>query len=270
MHTPLFRRMEGPGNRKLSSTLAISSTSVTADAQRVVAAAGFRQRFTFYCIRCGMSNVFHDNKVDNSRIKQLMGHSGLSDKNFQKYYQSRKVNIDIGNIYRMQQLRSERTETLNMRSKRDPTVLVKLSADQKKEYYDQDKDIQDLFASRKRLKRELRYLFSQKESTRAKLAIIRCSIERRKIYIRKHGLRKVRENHFENLSKPSQSSENFESEVPIPPVVRPELSNILYPKVFDSKTTLLAIEGLIAYCTTTSTPYHNSQKMEWITCGKGV
>lgn len=120
------------------------------------------------------------------------------------------------------------------------------------------------------MKRELRDLPSQKESTRAKLAIIRRSIERRKTYIRKHGLRKVRENHFENLLKPSQSSENSESEVPIPPVVRPELSNILYPKVFDSKTTLLAIEGLIAYCTTTSTLHHNSQKMEWITCGKGA
>ncbi|EDN95920.1 predicted protein [Sclerotinia sclerotiorum 1980 UF-70] len=198
MHTPLFRRMEGPNNRKLSSTLAISSISVTADAQRVVAAAGSRQHFTFYCIRCGMSNALHD------------------------------------------------------------------------KYYDQDKDIQDLLASRKRLKRELRDLPSQKESTRAKLAIIRRSIERRKTYIRKHGLRKVRENHFENLLKPSQSSENSESEVPIPPVVRPELSNILYPKVFDSKTTLLAIEGLIAYCTTTSTLHHNSQKMEWITCGKGA
>ncbi|APA09337.1 hypothetical protein sscle_05g041070 [Sclerotinia sclerotiorum 1980 UF-70] len=252
MHTPLFRRMEGPNNRKLSSTLAISSISVTADAQRVVAAAGSRQHFTFYCIRCGMSNALHDNKIDNSRIKQLMGYSGPSDKIFQKYYQSRKVNIDTGNIYRMQQPRSERTETLNM------------------QYYDQDKDIQDLLASRKRLKRELRDLPSQKESTRAKLAIIRRSIERRKTYIRKHGLRKVRENHFENLLKPSQSSENSESEVPIPPVVRPELSNILYPKVFDSKTTLLAIEGLIAYCTTTSTLHHNSQKMEWITCGKGA
>ncbi|KAJ8067012.1 hypothetical protein OCU04_004392 [Sclerotinia nivalis] len=267
MHIPLFRRMEGPGSRKLSSTLAISSTSVTTDAQRIVAAAGFRQRFTFYCIRRGMSNALHDNKVDNSRIKQLMGHSGPSDKIFQKYYQSRKVNIDTGNIYRMQQPRSERTETLNMRSKRDPTAPVKLSADQKREYYDQDKDIQDLLASRKKLKRDLP---SQKESTRAELAIIRRSIERRKTHIRKHGLRKVRENHFENLSKQSQSSENSESEVPIPPVVRPELSNILYPKVFDSKTTLLAIEGLIAYCTTTSTPHHNSQKRKWITYGKGA
>ncbi|KAJ8067038.1 hypothetical protein OCU04_004418 [Sclerotinia nivalis] len=62
MHIPLFRRMEGPGSRKLSSIFAIFSNSVTTDVQRIVAAMGFRQRFTFYCIRCGMSNALHNSR----------------------------------------------------------------------------------------------------------------------------------------------------------------------------------------------------------------
>jgi hypothetical protein len=57
---PVFRSTER--SKDISPTRAVSSDTITVDGRRVFAAAGFRQRFTFYCLRRGMTNALHDGK----------------------------------------------------------------------------------------------------------------------------------------------------------------------------------------------------------------
>ncbi|TEY73429.1 hypothetical protein BOTCAL_0078g00220 [Botryotinia calthae] len=261
MDIPLFRRLVGKGSRKLSQTLPISSTSVTEDAQRVVSAAGFPQRFTFYSIRRGLSNALHDNmeNVDTSRIKQLMGHSGLLDAIFLRYYQSRKVNIDSGNIFRQELPRAERTQTLNMRSKRDVTAPRVLSTQQRDELYAQDTEIQRLLKTRERLHQELKDLSEleineeRRERIGEESRVIWKQLGTRKTILRKYGLRALRKEHFESIAERGAQASNTD-----PPeastelqTLRHELAQALFPQDSKTTSTLLAVEQLVAHGTHT-------------------
>ncbi|KAM3066485.1 hypothetical protein ACMFMG_011983 [Clarireedia jacksonii] len=265
MDIPLFRRLEGG---KLSQTLPISGTSVTQDAQRVVSAAGFPQRFTFYSIRRGLSNALHDKNVDTSRIKQLMGHSGLSDAVFLRHYQSRKVNIDSGNIFRQELPREERTQTLNMRSKRDISAPRVLSAQQKVELYTQDAEIQRLLKTREGLCQELKDLpeleinKERRERIGEEFTVIRKQLAVRKHFLRKHGLRELRKQHFESIAeKAAQDFNTDTAEVSTElPILRHELARALFPQDSETTSTLLAIEQLISHGIGTQTSIIRGRK----------
>ncbi|KAH8685860.1 hypothetical protein BGZ60DRAFT_523134 [Tricladium varicosporioides] len=118
---PILRRTEGLfSNVRFSTTLPLQDNFATSQAQRIFREMGFKERFTFYCLRRVVGNVIADMNVPEGRRKQLMGHYNTSDKTFQKYYQSRTYTVDTGNMVRKEAIRKEKAEELCMRLRRDP------------------------------------------------------------------------------------------------------------------------------------------------------
>ncbi|KUJ13177.1 uncharacterized protein LY89DRAFT_737160 [Mollisia scopiformis] len=120
---PIFRRLSGGADRKLSPNLPWGCSSVNSEAQRIFREVGFEGRYTFYNLRRTMGNTLDDYGTSITRRKRIMGHHGKSDTIFRKAYQSRKNTVDTGNIFRKEKPRPEKQEVLSMHLRMDTDVL---------------------------------------------------------------------------------------------------------------------------------------------------
>ena len=76
-----------------------------------------------------------------------MGHSGEDDWIFIKHYQSQKLTIDPGNLFRKEAPRPERGEILSMHPLRDPKAHLEISKQLesvRSQLYNDDKETQKL------------------------------------------------------------------------------------------------------------------------------
>jgi hypothetical protein len=76
-----------------------------------------------------------------------MGHSGENDWIYKKYYQSKKLTIDPGNLFRKEALRLEWGEILSIHLLRDLIMYLEISKQLesvRSQLYDNDKEIQKL------------------------------------------------------------------------------------------------------------------------------
>jgi hypothetical protein len=271
MPIPILRRALRKGSRELSPILPLSATTATSDAKRIFRARGFPQRFTFYNPRRGVSNAISDSKshsmvqqtesksilgnIPAPRIKQLMGHSGPSDKVYRRFYQSRKFTVDTGNIFRGEEQRQGKSEVLSMHLKLDvdaPNVVPAALQDQ---ILDADEKIQELLRARSEIGEEIDQLGSDVESAydQVTLKLARERIRRvlcyRRSYIKKQSLAELRASHF--LRGPKLSPV-LPRTVACGEARRSDLVKALYPLEGEG-CALNAVETFIAYCINDST-----------------
>jgi len=198
-------------------------------------------------------NSFSNHKAENvsaSRRKQLMGHEGDSDKVFRKYYQSRKVTVDTGNIFRGEEPRPQKSEVLNMHSRRDPD-LPEIPHKLLCQTLDEDKELQNLLKSKTELIMQLENIAGSLEhgydqvTINAAIVCVNRALNRRRVYIKKHAKQDFRKSWFENpeliraqhptVCKPRTAS-------------RADLAEILYSKN-GLEGSVEAIRVLVAHCT---------------------
>jgi hypothetical protein len=267
LQIPIFRRMRSTGSIELSPNLPWSCSSVTNESQRVVREAGFPQRYTFYNVRRTMGNMLEDSKffypvglhgasnyipgkVPAARRKKLMGHSGESDTVFRKYYESKHMVVDTGNIFRKEKPRPEKTEVLSMHLRRDPHV-PDLPDSLLIQTLDDDEEVQRLAKARRELQDQLYQIKGDVEqgynevTMSAALECVRRALNNRRRFLKNHAKEDFRKKYFEN---PESIRTEYPSARPPERHYRSELVGALYPGRESEGSALVAIEAVIAHC----------------------
>jgi hypothetical protein len=233
----------------------------------VVREAGFPQRYTFYNVRRTMGNMLKDSKffypvglhdvsnyipgkVPAARRKKLMGHSGESDTVFRKYYKSKHMVVDTGNIVRKEKPRPEKIEVLSMHLRRDPHVLD-LPDSLLIQILDNDEEIQGLVKARCELQAQLDQIKGDLEQGYNKVtmsAAVKCvrrALNNRRIVLKNHTKEDFRKKYFEN---PEFIRTQYPSARPPERHYRSELVGALYSERESEGSALVAVEAVIAHC----------------------
>jgi len=196
-----------------------------------------------------MSDLVKDNVSAASR-KQLIGHDGDGDKVFREAYQSKKIIVDAGNMFRKEEPRREKMDELSMRISMRDLDIPEMPDPFLHRTWDDDEELQSTFKSRQNLCAQINQLSKNPEygyervSINAALECLRRAFERRKFYLRKQAQKS-----WDQLYE--KDSERLLKEYPMvyrqKKAFRSGLANVLYPEM-DSPTSICsAIEVLIAY-----------------------
>ncbi|KAH8600199.1 hypothetical protein B0O99DRAFT_611974 [Bisporella sp. PMI_857] len=188
LQIPICRRMGGAGKRKLSPILPWNTGPIITEFKRIVEAAGYPQRWTFYTIRRTLANAMNDSRdVSDAWRKTIMGHTGEKDRVFRENYQSTLLTVDTGNLFRKEAPRAERKEVLNMRAHYNPN-LPRLPKEEKEEHVNKDADVQYLLESKKQLQLQLLMLEASEPRSAASeinITTIRAAIRGRTVCLRR-------------------------------------------------------------------------------------
>lgn len=250
LQIPILRRMRSRGSTELSPNLPWSCSGVTSESQRVVSEAGFEQRFTFYNVRRTMGNMLEDGKVSAARRKKLMGHSGESDTVFRKYYESKHMLVDTGNIFRKEKPRPEKTEVLSMHLRRDPDV-PDVPDSLLNQALDNDEELRSLVRARYELQTQLDQIKGDPEqgynkvTVNAALEYVRRAVTKRRKFLKNNTREDFRKEYFKN---PEYIRSQYPSVRPPERDYRSELVSALYPERVSEGSALVAIEAIIAHC----------------------
>jgi hypothetical protein len=269
MSVPIFRRTDSNG---LSPTFAWDTGSITNILQRIFKDAGFFERFTLYAIRRAVHNGLADSKcsrtaslrshsksplgaVSVSRRKQVMGHKGKEDTTYKRYYESRKFTVDVGNIYRGEEQRHDRTKVLNMRMSRvSHAGRVEVS----QELQDKTEMEDETFQRLKERQNFLKDVASKDKDDprRAELKKIRGDLRNRRRLLERVTKKNLQDDMVKNRGKEFIRSQ-LRSQAPEDPLGascrddvahRLHLAEVLYPAAETPSSPLLAIERLLAHC----------------------
>ncbi|KAG9228318.1 hypothetical protein BJ875DRAFT_389645, partial [Amylocarpus encephaloides] len=120
MSTPIFRRMEGIGSKRLSLNLPWSSTSAPNEIQRVVRMAGFEERFTLYNIRRGVNNSITDKLfgVDEDIQQLLTDREGLKARQRDMPQDLSEIKAELAGIRRKLSKRKEHLKKVGLKELR--------------------------------------------------------------------------------------------------------------------------------------------------------
>jgi hypothetical protein len=179
-----------------------------------------------------------------------MGHSGENDWIYKKYYQSKKLTIDPGNLFRKEAPRPEREEILSMHPLRDPKAHLEISKQLesvRSQLYNNDEEIQKLLQQR----RELKQSVDLDGCLKGDMARIDKDLNLRRGKLVKEKLKELRAEHFNGAavlqSLPSLHDDAVSSPEELLPR-RPALAAALYPEEGISVSLLNAIEVIIDHC----------------------
>jgi hypothetical protein len=269
MSVPIFRRTDSNG---LSPTFAWDTGSITNILQRIFKDAGFFERFTLYAIRRAVHNGLADSKcsrasslrshsksplgaVPVSRRKQVMGHKGKEDTTYKRYYESRKFTVDVGNIYRGEEQRHDRTKVLNMRMSRvSHAGRVEVS----QELQDKTEMEDETFQRLKERQNFLKDVASKDKDDprRVELKKISGDLRNRRRLLERVTKKNLQDDMVKNRGKEFIRSQ-LRSQAPEDPLGtscrndvahRLHLAEVLYPAAETPSSPLLAIERLLAHC----------------------
>jgi len=180
---------------------------------------------------------------------QIMGHSGDDDWIFRKFYQSRKVTVDVGNIFRKEPARPERQKILSMHPDRDPTSHYKTSTrleDLRQDLYNNDEIIRDLLQKREDLQES-----SDLDSVKKEIDQINKALNVRRARVARDKLKELRHGFFNGIealqSLPSLCDPDEQTTEELP-VKRPDLAKALYDNENTSGRVLKAVLAILSHC----------------------
>lgn len=180
-----------------------------------------------------------------------MGQEGETDRVYRKYYQSSKITLDTGNLFRGEEPRPEKSKVLSMNLKRDPNA-PEIPKDVLFQILDKDEQVQTLLRSKQDLKAQLEHIKDDPEHDYNRVAIgasyeaLCRALNRRRTFLRDHAKRDFKTKYFEN---PNKVRSQYPS-LPLPQKAgRSQLVGALYPTNELGGSALVAIKLLIAHCT---------------------
>ena len=179
-----------------------------------------------------------------------MGHSGESDTVFRKYYESKHMIVDTGNIFRKEKPRPEKTEVLSMHLRRDPH-LPDLPDSLLTQTLNDDEKLQGLAKARCELQAQLEQTIGNLEqgynriTLKAALECLRRAINGRLRLLKNYAKEDFRKKYFEN---PESIRIQYPSARPPERHYRSELVTALYQERESEGSALVAIEAIVAHC----------------------
>ena len=179
-----------------------------------------------------------------------MGHNGESDTVFRKYYESKHMLVDTGNIFRKEEPRPEKTEVLSMHLRRDPHV-PDLPDSLLNQALDNHEELRSLVRTRYGLQTQLDQIKGDpqqgynKVTLSAALEHVRRAVQKRRRFLKNHTRENFRKEYFKN---PEFIRSQYPSARPPERDYRSELVSALYPERVSEGSALVAIEAIIAHC----------------------
>jgi hypothetical protein len=179
-----------------------------------------------------------------------MGHSGEDDWIFIKHYQSQKLTIDPGNLFRKEAPRPERGEILSMHPLRDPKAHLEISKQLesvRSQLYNDDEETQKLLQQ----KRELKQSVDLDDCLKRDMARIEKDLNLRRGKLVKEKLKELRAEYFNGAAVLQSLPSIYDDVVSSPeelPLRRPALAAALYPEEGISVSLLNAVQVIIDHC----------------------